>query len=71
MLFPVSSKYSQDMPKLIIWTNVDQDLRHLEPLLLTWVNINPSQDKYNHIHYKVWDEIDYPFPKFNGATLDV
>ena len=24
---------------------------------------------YNH--YKVWDEIIYPFPNFNGATVEV
>ena len=25
----------------------------------------------NHIHYKVWDEITYPFLNFNGATVEV
>ena len=25
---------------------------------------------YNYIHYKVWDEITYPFPNFNGATVE-
>ena len=25
----------------------------------------------NHIHYKVWYEITYPFPSFNGATVEV
>ena len=25
----------------------------------------------NHIHYKVWGEITYPFPNFNGATVEV
>ena len=25
----------------------------------------------NHIYYKVWDEIPYPFPNFNGATVEV
>ena len=25
----------------------------------------------NHIHYKMWDEMTYPFPKFNGATVEV
>ena len=27
-------------------------------------------DKWLH-SYKVWDEIDYPFPNFNGATVEV
>ena len=25
----------------------------------------------NHIHYKVWNEITYPFPNFNGTTVEV
>ena len=25
----------------------------------------------HHIHYKVWDEITYPFLNFNGATVEV
>ena len=24
-----------------------------------------------YIHYKVWDEITYPFLNFNGATVEV
>ena len=37
-------------------------VQHLGPLLLTWSNFNPSMDK-------MWDEINYPFPNVNGATL--
>ena len=25
----------------------------------------------NHIDYKVWDEINYPFLNFNGASVEV
>ena len=25
----------------------------------------------NYIHYKDWDEITYPFPNFNGGTVEV
>ena len=25
----------------------------------------------NYIHYKMWDEIAYPFPNFNGSTVEV
>ena len=25
----------------------------------------------NHIHYKVWDEITYPYLNFNGYTVEV
>ena len=24
----------------------------------------------DYIHYKLWDEITYPFPNFNGCTVD-
>ena len=40
------------------------------PLLLTWFNFNPSMNKY-HMPGKVWDGITYPFPNFNGATVEV
>ena len=40
----------------------------LEPLLQTGFNI-PSCIS-NYIHYKVWNEITYAFPNFNGATMD-
>ena len=36
---------------------------HLGPLLLTWFRCNPNMDKH-YIHYKVWDEIMYPFLNF-------
>ena len=25
----------------------------------------------NYIHYKMWDENTYPFPNFNGTTVEV
>ena len=25
----------------------------------------------NYIHHKMWYEITYPFPNFNGATVEV
>ena len=40
------------------------------PLLPTWVNFVPSMEK-NYIQYKMWDEITYPFPSFNRATVEV
>ena len=45
-----------------------QNDRHIVqmPLLLTWINFNIS----NYIHYEVWDEIIYPFPNFNSATVE-
>ena len=42
---------------------------HPETLLLICCNFNPSLG--NYIHYTVWDEITFPFPNFNGATVEV
>ena len=39
-------------------------------LLQTLINFSPSMDKWLHC-YNVWDEIAYPFPNFNGATVEV
>ena len=25
----------------------------------------------NYVHYKMWDEMTYPFPNFNGCTVEV
>ena len=44
-------------------------MAYLGPLLLTWFNFNPSMD--NYLHYKMWDEMTYPFLHFNGATVEV
>ena len=41
------------------------------PILLTWINFNISEWISNHIHNKAWDEMDYPFPNFNGTTVEV
>ena len=29
------------------------------------------KSKKDNIHYNAWDEITYPFPNFNGATIEV
>ena len=39
------------------------DLRPQRPLSLTWMS--------NHMLSKVWGEITYPFPNFNGCTVEV
>ena len=36
--------------------------------LLAWFYFFPAWMR-NYIHYKVWDEIAYPFLNFNGATV--
>ena len=45
--------------------------RHQGPLLLTWFNFNFTAWISNYIHYKLWDEITYPFLNFNGCTVEV
>ena len=30
-----------------------------------------TQQTFNHIHYKLWGEITYPFLNFNGCTVEV
>ena len=37
--------------------------QHGLTLILAWIG--------NYIHYKVWDEITYPFLNFNGWTIEV
>ena len=39
-------------------------------VLLTWISFNPSLN-ICCIHYEVWDEITYPFPNFNGCSVEV
>ena len=36
---------------------------HVITLIQAWIS--------NYIHYKVWDVFIYPFPNFNGATVEV
>ena len=41
------------------------------PILFTRNNCNPGMVWVsNYIHYRVWDEITYPFPNFNGITVE-
>ena len=37
--------------------------QHGLTLIPTWIS--------NYIHYKLWDEITYPFLNFNDATVEV
>ena len=43
--------------------NFTRVLHHGLTLIPAWMN--------NYIHYKVWDEINYSIPNFNGCTADV
>ena len=37
--------------------------QHVLMLIPVWIS--------NYIHYKVWDEITYPFQNFNGCIVEV
>ena len=43
---------------------------HVLPLCGIQATLNPAWTS-NHIHYKVWDEITYPFLNFNRCTVEV
>ena len=42
---------------------------HMDPLILIWFIFNPTWIS-NHMHSKVWGEITYPSPNFNGCTVE-
>ena len=44
-------------------TSRDPFYKHGLTLIPAWIS--------NYIHYKLWDEITYPFLNFNGATVEV
>ena len=56
----------RNSPAIAIFSFTHHDLG---PLLLTWFDINPSWIR-NYIHFEVWNEITYPFPEFNGYTME-
>ena len=54
---------SNNMAYLIQWGSSGPYYKHGLTLIPAWI--------CNHIHYKVWDEITYPFLNFNGVTVEV
>ena len=40
------------------------------PFYLHGLTLTPAWISY-HIHHKMWNEITYPFPNFNGATIEL
>ena len=44
-----------------MFANID----YLVTLIPAWLS------NYMYIHYKVWDEITYPLPNFNGEAVEV
>ena len=39
------------------------------PIYLHGLTLIPERIS-NYIHYKMWDEISYPFLNFNGCTVE-
>ena len=56
-------KKFEDVPLPGESQNLDPFYQHGLTLIPTWIS--------NHIPSKVWDGITYPFPNFNGATVEV
>ena len=56
-------------PQQAIWTGASKKITFMGPLLLIWVNFNAWIS--NHMPSNVWDDISYPFPNFNGYTVEV
>ena len=44
---------------------------NMRQMLLPECDALDSISVSNYIHYKMWDEITYPFLNFNGATVEV
>ena len=40
-------------------------------LSITWYIPEYGRPALTYIHYKVWDEITYPFPNLHGAPVEV
>ena len=59
--------------RLTIFVFFEVEFRRPEPILLSRISCNPFTDNIisNYILYKVWNEITYPFPNFNGCTIYV
>ena len=60
LLVRVTNSAFSPRPRLLIW---DHFYQHDLTLIPAWIS--------NYSHYNVWDEIIYPFPNFNGCTVDV
>ena len=62
---PVKKKYTLFPPSVINGQITSRGPFYLHGLTLISTLIS------NYIHFKVWDEITYPFLNFNGATVEV
>ena len=63
-MLALGNLYTKDIKVTIKnWDPRDPFYLHGLTLIPAWI--------WNHIHYKVWDEITYLFLNFNGATVEV
>ena len=77
--FPNSNVHGANMGP--IWGLQDPGGPHVGPInVAMWVGIGApftntdwliTAWRSNYIHHKVWDDITYPFPYFNGSTVEV
>ena len=68
ILLPLKNDPSNDHPVMYAWPPSLQDVFMCRIALTkhdtsAWIN--------NYIQYKVWFEITYPFPNFNGTAFEV
>ena len=65
-------KMTPTLSRFTCWVLVCSDIYHLY-VQMTMPEHDPhlSARKNNYIHYKVWDEITYPFPTFKSAVIAV
>ena len=64
---------NSDRRQVITWNNyvkLDHDVTQSELSVAPGLTLIPAWVS-NHIHYKLWYEITYPFLNFNGATVEV
>ena len=58
-----SKKYAHDWNFVVICCNITPPSDHGLTLTPAWV--------FYYIYYDMWDEMTYPFPNFNGYTVEV
>ena len=60
----ISVKECETDTHILIHANISGPFyQHGLTLIPAWIS--------NYIHYKVWDELTYPFLNFNGCTVEV
>ena len=58
----IAKAWSNNMDRLVLW---NQEIHVINLPVTPFTNVACVS---NHMPYKVWDGITYPFPNFNGCT---